>query len=66
MESLYLIKCLKIIDHQQVGVAVVIVGCFHRNIISVVYIEQKESEILMFVINGDHEELKDNGFAYLK
>ena len=61
MESLYLIRCLRIIDHQQVEVAVVIVGCFHRSIISVVFGELKESEILMFVINGDHEELKDNG-----
>ena len=61
MESLYLIKCLRIIDHQQVEVAVVIVGCSHRSIISVVFGELKESEILMFVTNGDHEELKDNG-----
>ena len=61
MESLYLIKCLRIIDHQQVEVAVVIVGCSHRSIISVVFGELKESEILMFVINGDQEELKDNG-----
>ena len=56
MESLYLIKCLKIIDHQQVEVAVEIVGCSHKSIISVVYIELKVSEILMFVINGDQEE----------
>ena len=61
MESLYLIRCLRIIDHQQVEVAVVIVGCSHRSIISVVFGELKESEILMFVTNGDHEELKDNG-----
>ena len=61
MESSYLIKCLNIIDHQQVEVAVVIVGCSHRSIISVVFGELKESEILMFVTNGDHEELKDNG-----
>ena len=61
MESLYLIKCLRIIDHQQVEVAVVIVDCSHRSIISVVFGELKESEILMFVINGDQEELKDNG-----
>ena len=61
MESLFHIKCRKIIDHQQVEVAVVIVGCSHRSIISVVFGELKESEILMFVINGDQEELKDNG-----
>jgi hypothetical protein len=61
MESLYLIKCHRIIDHQQVEVAVGHVDYLAKNLCSVVYLELKESEILMFVINGDQDILKDNG-----
>ena len=61
MESLFHIKCLKIIDHQQVEEAVGTVVCLAKNIISVESLELKESEILMFATSGDQEELKDNG-----
>tara|TARA_R100000654_G_scaffold62093_1_gene89045 strand:+ start:207 stop:407 length:201 start_codon:yes stop_codon:yes gene_type:complete len=61
MESLYLIKCLRIIDHQQVEVHVVHVVCFLKKECFVVFIGLKELEILMFVINGEQDILKDNG-----
>ena len=61
MESLFHIKCHRIIDHQQVEVAVGHAVCSAKNLCSAVYLELKESEILMFVINGDQEDLKDNG-----
>jgi hypothetical protein len=61
MESLFHIKCLKIIDHLKIEGHVGIVECSHKSICFVESLELKESEILMFVINGDQEELKDNG-----
>ena len=64
MESLFHIKCRKIIDHQQVEEAVGIVVCLAKNIISVEFLELKELEILMFATSGDQEELKDNGTYY--
>ena len=64
MESLFHIKCHKIIDHHKVEVAVGTVDCFHKNICFVVYLEHKELEILTFVINGDQEDLKDNGINF--
>ena len=60
MVSLYLTKCHKILDHQQVEVAVEIVDSTHKNIISVESIALKESKILMFVISGEKDILKDN------
>jgi hypothetical protein len=66
MESLFHIKCHRIIDHQQVEVAVGTVVCFHKNICFVVSIELKELEILMFVINGDQDTLEDNGTNHIK
>tara|TARA_B100000579_G_scaffold32650_1_gene22803 strand:+ start:305 stop:520 length:216 start_codon:yes stop_codon:yes gene_type:complete len=60
MESLYLIKCHKILDHHRAEVHVVIAVCFLKKECSVVSLELRESKILMFVINGDQEELKDN------
>jgi len=64
MESLFHIRCLKIIDHHKVEVAVGTVVYLVKNIISVEFLELKESEILMFAISGDQEELKDNGFNF--
>ena len=61
MESLFHIKCLKIIDHLKIEGHVETVECSHKSICFVESLELKESEILMFVINGDQEELKDNG-----
>jgi len=60
MVSLYLTKCHKILDHHKVEVAVVIVDSIQDLIISAVYIKQKVSKILMFVISGDQDILKDN------
>ena len=64
MESSYLIKCHKIIDHHKIEGHVETVGCSHKSICFVVSLELKESEILMFATNGDQEELKDNGTYY--
>jgi hypothetical protein len=61
MESLFHIRCRKIIDHQQVEVAVAHVDFLVKNLCSVVYLELKELEILMFAINGEKDILKDNG-----
>jgi len=64
MESLFHIRCLKIIDHHKVEVAVGTVVYLVKNIISVESLELKECVIHMFVINGDQEEFKDNGFNF--
>ena len=60
MVSLYLTKCHKILDHQQVEVAVVIVDSIHKNIISVVYGKLEVLKILMSVISGEKDILKDD------
>ena len=60
MVSLYLTKCHKILGHHKVEVAVVIVDSIQDLIISAVSIKQKVSKILMFVISGDQDILKDN------
>ena len=60
MESLYLTRCHKILDHHNVEDHAVIVVCFHKGIIFVVFTEPKESKILMFVTNVDQEFLRDN------
>ena len=59
MESLYLIKCHRIIDQQQERVAVVIVDSIQINMASAVFIEQKVLKILMFVINGENDTSRD-------
>ena len=64
MESSYLIKCHKIIDHHKIEGHVETVGCSHKSICFVVFLELKESEILMSATSGDQEELKDNGTYY--
>ena len=61
MVSLYLIKCHKILDHHKAEVHAVIAECFHKETISAVSTELEESKILMSVINGDQDILKDNG-----
>ena len=60
MESLYLTRCHKILDHHKVEDHVVIVVCFHKGIIFVVFTEPKESKILTFATNGDQDILRDN------
>ena len=66
MVSSYLIKCHKILDHQQVEVHVVHADSTQINMASAVFIEQKVSKILMFVTSGDQDILKDNGTYNLK
>ena len=61
MESLYLIKCHRILDHQQVEVHAVHADSTQINMASAEYGELEVSKILMFVINGDQDILKDNG-----
>ena len=60
MVSLYHTKCHKILGHHKVEVAVEIAVCFHKEICSAESIEVKVSKILMFVISGDQDILKDN------
>ena len=59
MESLFHIKCHRIIDHHKVEVVVVIVVCFLKKDIFVVSGEQEESEILMYATNGDNDTSRD-------
>tara|TARA_R100001463_G_scaffold118394_1_gene174142 strand:- start:14 stop:238 length:225 start_codon:yes stop_codon:yes gene_type:complete len=63
MESLFHIKCHRILDHRKAEEVVGVVDSIQDLTIFVVFIKQKESEILMFVINGDKDILKDNGRA---
>jgi len=60
MVSLYLTKCHKILDHQQVEVAVVRAVCFQDLTRSAESIELRVSKILMFVTSGEKDILKDN------
>ena len=64
MESLFLIRCHKILDHHQVEVAVVIVDSLVKEDRFVVSIKQKELKILMFATNGDQDTLKDETNYY--
>jgi len=62
MESLYLIKCHKILDKQKEVREVVVHADFFQDLIhSVESIEQKVLKILMFATSGDQDILKDNG-----
>ena len=60
MESLYLTRCHKILDHHKAEVHVVHADSIQDLIIFVAYIVQEESKILMFVTNGDQDILRDN------
>ena len=60
MESLFHIKCHKIIDQQQERVVVVTVDSFQISMASVGYIKQEQLKILMFVTSGEKDTLKDN------
>ena len=64
MESLFLIRCHKILDHHQVEVAVVIVDSLVKEDRFVVSIKQKELKILMFATSGDQDTLKDETNYY--
>ena len=60
MESLFHIKCHKILDHHKVEVVVETVDSILISMASVVFIELKELKILMFVISGEKGISKDN------
>ena len=60
MESLFHIKCHKIIDQQQEKVAVGTVDSFQISMASVDSIKQEQLKILMFVTSGEKDTLKDN------
>ena len=66
MESLYLIKCHRILDHHQVEVVVGTADYIQINMASAEYGELEVSKILMFVTSGDQDILKDNGTYNLK
>ena len=66
MESLYLIKCHKILDHHKVEKAVGIVVNTATNTHFVIFIKAFMLKMFMFVINGDQDILKDNGINNLK
>jgi len=60
MESLFHIKCHKILDQQQERVAVVTVDSFQISMGSADFIKLEQLEILMFVTSGEKDTLKDN------
>ena len=63
MESLFHIKCHKILDHHQVEVAV---GTADSILIETHFVDSivpEESKILMFVINGENDTSKDRYFS---
>jgi len=61
MESLFHIKCHKILDHHKAEVHAEIADFFLIGILSVDSTKQGQLKILMFVISGDKDILKDNG-----
>jgi len=60
MESLFHIRCHRILDQQQERVAVVTVDSFQISMASVDSIKQEQLKILMFVTSGEKDTLKDN------
>jgi len=60
MESLFHIRCHRIIDQQQERVVVVTVDFFQISMASVDSIKQEQLKILMFVTSGEKDTLKDN------
>ena len=60
MESSYLIKCHKIIDHHKVEVVVGTADYIQINMASAEYGELEVSKILMYATNGENDILKDN------
>ena len=63
MESLFHIKCHKILDYHKVEV---VVGTADSILIETHFVDsivQEESKILMFVINGENDTSKDKYFS---
>jgi hypothetical protein len=63
MESLYLIKCHRILDHHLVEVAVVTADSILIETHFADSIVPEESKILMFVINGENDTSRDKYFS---
>ena len=61
MESLFHIKCHRILDHHQVEVVVETVDSFQIDMASADSIKQEQLKIPMFVTSGEKDTLKDNG-----
>ena len=65
MVSLYLTKCLRILENLLVEEAVEIAECIHIEVVDFVEsTELEESKILTSATNGDQDILKDNGTYY--
>ena len=64
MESLYLTRCHKILDHHKAEVHVVHADSIQDLIIFAAYIVQEELKILTFATNGDQDTLKDETNYY--
>ena len=60
MESSFHIRCHRILDQQQERVAVETVDSFQISMASADSIKQEQLKILMFVISGEKDTLKDN------
>ena len=60
MELLFHIRCHKILDNLQVEKLVVIVVCTVKDVAFVESLQQQESKIILFVVNGDSDTSKDN------
>ena len=60
MESLFHIKCHRILDHHQVEVVVETVDSFQIDMASADSIKLEQLKILMFVTSGEKDTLKDN------
>ena len=63
MESLFHIKCHRILDLRKAEEVVEIVDSIPDLTVFVVFIELKVLRTLMFATNGDKDILKDNGRA---
>jgi len=59
MESLFHIRCHRILDQQQERVAVGIADSFQTGILSADSIKLEQLKILMFVTNGENDISKD-------
>jgi len=63
MESLFHIKCHRILDHHPVEVVVGTADSILIETHFAVFIVLEESKILMFVINGENDTSKDRYFS---
>ena len=66
MESLYLIKCHRILDHHPVEVAVETVVNTATKDHSAIFTKALVLKMFMFATSGDQDILKDNGIDNLE